>query len=485
MLRKRDSHAARIRLNIPPLAYVITAFVLSRIACFILGVRFDIGPLDYYWQFIDPQLLRTNLLESLYYLHSQPPLFNLFLGIVLKLFAGQEALAFHVIYLLFGLTLSISLYLLMKDLGLSGRLSSILTIIFVASPSCILYEDFLFYTYPVAAVLCLAALLLHRYLKFGRFHHLVIFFALLALLVFTRSVFHLAWFAVLTLPLIWYQRKNWKKIALVAGVPFLLCFLLYAKNAHEFGSFSSSTWFGMNFARLTTWRLPLSERFSLIDQGKLSTLSVVKPFRKLETYQRHSHVPLAEPTGIPVLDQTQKSSGAPNLNNLTYINISKQYRRDALYVLPRYPGAYIGSLFESLMIYFIPTSSYSFLKDNRQKIGVIDRVYNLILCGQLQYEKEITDDRAFLNMGLLTALLYVAVIVYGFVMLRQAFRRRATGSAYALTLLFIWLNVVYVTIVGNAFELGENNRFRFVVDPFFLVLLGLALKHRFIKPATK
>jgi hypothetical protein len=124
------------------------------------------------------------------------------------------------------------------------------------------------------------------------------------------------------------------------------------------------------------------------------------------------------------------------------------------------------------------------LKDNRQKIGVIDRAYNLILCGQLQYEKEITDDRAFLNTGLLTALGYLAVIVYGFVMLRQAFRRRATGSAYALTLLFIWLNVVYVTIVGNAFELGENNRFRFIVDPLSLVLLGLALKHRFKRPAA-
>jgi hypothetical protein len=449
-----------------------------------LGVRFDIGPLDYYWQFIDPQLLRTNLFESLYYLHSQPPLFNLFLGIVLKLLPGHEALAFHVIFLAFGLTLSISLYLLMTSLGLSGRLSSILTIIFVASPSCVLYEDFLFYTYPIATALCLSALLLHRYLKFGRFRCLAVFFVLLALLVLTRSVFHPIWFVILTVPLIWYRRRHWKKIALMASVPFLLCFLLYAKNAHEFGSFSSSTWFGMNIARLTTWRLPLSERFSLIDQGKLSTLSVVKPFRKLETYQRHSHVPLAEPTGIPVLDQTQKSSGAPNLNNLTYINISRQYRRDALYVLPRYPGAYIGSLFESLMIYFIPTSSYSFLKDNRQKLGVIDRVYNLILCGQLQYEKEITDDRAFLNTGLLTALLYVTMIVYGFVMLRQAFRRRATGSAYALTLLFIWLNVVYVTIVGNAFELGENNRFRFIVDPLSLVLLGLALKHRFKRPAA-
>ncbi len=482
--RRRDSHAARKRPRIPPLAYVLCAFVLARLAGFLLGVRFDTGSLGHYWQFIDPQLLRTNLLESLYYLHSQPPLFNLFLGIVVKLSGGHEAFTFHVIFIAFGLTLSISLYLVMTNLGLPDKLSSILTIIFVASPSCLLYEDFLFYTYPIAAVLCLSALVLHRYLKFGRFRHLAIFFALLASLVLTRSIFHLIWFVVLTVPLIWLGRNNWKKIALAAGVPFLLCFLLYVKNAHEFGSFSSSTWFGMNFARLTTWRLPLSERYKLIGQGKISTLSVVKPFRKLETYQRHSHVPLADSTGISVLDQTQKSTGAPNLNNLTYINISRQYLQDALYVLPRYPGTYLGSLFESLLIYFVPTSSYSFLKDNREMIGIVDRVYNLILCGQLQYEKEITDDRTFFNTGLLTALGYLVVIVYGFLLVRQALRRKPVNFPNALTLLFIWLNLVYVTTVGNAFELGENNRFRFVVDPLFLILLGIALKRRFKKPAA-
>ncbi len=484
MPRKKSRHAATKRAGIPPLASVVIAFALSRIIYFISGVRFDIEPLGDYWQFIDPALLRTNLFESLYYLHSQPPLFNLFLGVVLKLLPGYEAIAFHIIFLASGLTLSVSLYLLMTGLGSSGRLSSILTIVFIASPSCVLYENFLFYTYPVAAVLTLSALLLHRYLKSGRLRHLVVLFALLASLVLTRSAFHLAWFVILALPLIWFQRRHWKKIALAAGVPFLLCFLLYAKNLHAFGSFSSSSWFGMNFARLTTWRLPLDERYNLILQRKISTLSLVKPFRKLETYQDHSHVPLAEPTGIPVLDRTQKSSGAPNLNNLTYINISRQYWRDARYILTHYPGTYIGSLFESLFIYFIPTDSYPFLEDNRRKIDIIDRAYNLILCGQFRYEKEITDERTFLNMGLFTALGYIVVAIYGLLLLIQAFRRKPMGLPYALTLLFIWLNLLYVTIVGNAFELGENNRFRFIVDPLFLVLLGLALKRRFRRPAA-
>jgi hypothetical protein len=35
------------------------------------------------------------------------------------------------------------------------------------------------------------------------------------------------------------------------------------------------------------------------------------------------------------------------------------------------------------------------------------------------------------------------------------------------------LTVVWVAAVGNAVELGENNRFRFMTEPYLWVLLGL------------
>jgi hypothetical protein len=52
-------------------------FVVSRIAYYLLGVRFDARPILTFFQFIDPELLKHRLLESLYYLHIQPPGFNL------------------------------------------------------------------------------------------------------------------------------------------------------------------------------------------------------------------------------------------------------------------------------------------------------------------------------------------------------------------------------------------------------------------------
>ncbi len=63
-----------------PAVIVVLAFIISRVLYYCLGVRFDTIPLFYAWQFLDVNLLQNRLIESVFYLHSQPPLFNLFLG---------------------------------------------------------------------------------------------------------------------------------------------------------------------------------------------------------------------------------------------------------------------------------------------------------------------------------------------------------------------------------------------------------------------
>src|SRR6266542_1493548 len=65
------------------LAAIAVLFAASRLLCYAAGMRFDLDPLRHFWQFLDPLLLRTRLAERLFYLHSQPSLFNLFLGLVL------------------------------------------------------------------------------------------------------------------------------------------------------------------------------------------------------------------------------------------------------------------------------------------------------------------------------------------------------------------------------------------------------------------
>src|SRR5262249_12387935 len=77
--RRRPLEMNRIRAARPELV-ALFVFVLSRALCrWALGIRFDARPIEYFLQYLDVPLLKNQLLRSLYYLHSQPPGFNLFL----------------------------------------------------------------------------------------------------------------------------------------------------------------------------------------------------------------------------------------------------------------------------------------------------------------------------------------------------------------------------------------------------------------------
>jgi len=84
-------------------ALLAMAFALSRLGYYLLGVRFDARPVLHYYQFVDPELLKHRLFESLLYLHIQPPGWNLYTGAVLKFFPKSYPAVFHFVYLLLGL----------------------------------------------------------------------------------------------------------------------------------------------------------------------------------------------------------------------------------------------------------------------------------------------------------------------------------------------------------------------------------------------
>ena len=59
--------------------------------------------------------------------------------------------------------------------------------------------------------------------------------------------------------------------------------------------------------------------------------------------------------------------------------------------------------------------------------------------------------------------------------------RSGLDRGQRVLIVYLCFNIVYVAFVGNAFEMGENNRFRFVTDPMHIVLLGLFV-HRVVMP---
>src|SRR3989337_1164441 len=185
------------RKTLIPLIGVITAFVISRILYDLAGIRFEGDTYLGYWQFIDPQLLRTDLWRSIFYLHSQPPLMNLLTGIVLQIFPANHAGAFHILYYFTGLVLAISIYLLGLSLRFSPWSSALLSAWFMASPGTVLYEHWLTYTYPLTAALTLSAVCLWRFIHTKEIGWGLSLFFLLAAVALTWALFHMVWLVAL------------------------------------------------------------------------------------------------------------------------------------------------------------------------------------------------------------------------------------------------------------------------------------------------
>ncbi|MCD6308968.1 MAG: hypothetical protein J7M24_08250, partial [Candidatus Latescibacteria bacterium] len=300
--KKRTQHvqptAARPNLPVPLLA-VLGCFVLSRILAYAASIRFDSYRGIQLMHFIPEELLRSSLLSSVIHLHNQPPLFNLYLGVVYKLFPGNETTVFHAVLLLMGAALAVTMYLLMNRLGVTSWVSAALTCLFIVSPAVVLYENLLYYTFPVTVMLCLSAFFLFRFMEGGRFLDGVMFFSLLAAIVLTRSLFHVAWFAAWLSIVIVLGKGRWKKTVLVAAIPFAAALFPFAKNAVLFGGFSSSSWLGMSLSKISTMKLSEDERIDCISKGELSELSLLPPFKPVWYYKQYTRIPAFQKTGVP------------------------------------------------------------------------------------------------------------------------------------------------------------------------------------------
>lgn len=272
------------RLALWPLFVVAGLCTISRVGYYAADVRFDASSLPWFWQFIDPALLKASIGQSLWFLHSQPPAFNLFLGLIVNLFPGHETLFFTACYMLLGLAFVVVLFLLLREFAVPDTLGVALTAIYVVSPACVLYENWLFYTYPTTVLPLLVALFWHRFFHRGRFLDALTLFVCTALLAVTWSLFHLVWLLGLVLALALLRRKDWQKVLAAAAVPVLVVAFWYGKSLIQIGDFRNSTWFGINFSKMTNSMLTVPERRALYDNGSISAVSMVPPFSNPDRY---------------------------------------------------------------------------------------------------------------------------------------------------------------------------------------------------------
>jgi hypothetical protein len=463
---------------------IIFIFICSRLVIyhfvpFVLESGTDI-------HLLDPVILKTNLLHGLYYLHSQPPLYNLFLGLLLKL---NPYISIHFlapsIYFCLGLFLCLGSFYLLKILGATKNLAFVGALAVMFFPSLIQTERWLQVFYPLAALTLAVTLLIYYFVKTRRFKYFVWFFGLLSVMVLMRSSYHLlVWLLplmVLALVLVYKFKLPGKKYyILVMAVFFILSGSIYVKNYLNYGMFTSSTWQGFNLD-LTTHYVKKADIQEMINDKKITPIVLIYPLSEPMVFYNYYH--LKPNNQNPVVDGLMKSTGYPNFNNTIYPVASKEYQQDALKIILHYPGRYLMSVANEAYIFsgFFQYREF----DNFNNWGSV-RVHSGL-------DRTLLYITAF-PVPLVMFLMFVWVVYWLVKKLISGINFKESSNeeqAVYVLIVFVFFNILYTFGIAIFISAGEANFLRIPIDPLFVSLAvflagsWLAIKFKRLKFLNK
>jgi len=457
-----------VRREFPAPVVLGVIFIISRLFYSRAGVQFDAGTINRTWHFIDIYLLKNDLWRSIFYLHTQPPLMNLLTGIGLQLFPGSYASVFRTFSLVGGFLLMLAIYFLGNRLGFPKYLSIILSAWFAISPATVVYENYYFYTYPTTILLTLSAVFLFRFLKKERAMDGLLFSFMLAANALTWSLFHLIWLLGCFCIVAFLLKGNRRK-ALWLAPAFLLVFAWYAKNGILYDSFTASSWAGLNLFKTVTIHIPGKIRKQWVKEGVVSELALVPPYRSPDVYLEY--FPETPITGIPLLDDINVSTGYRNQHHLSYVYAGERYLKDSVRMIIHAPRYYLNTIPYSLYVYLHSASDYEPIYGIRVPIDRWDTTWNRLFYVQWQKDESVVERASTFSPDHVAWWLTIGFIVVIIATPVYLWHQRAHihNLDYGLILFMFW-NILFVSAAGILLDLGENNRTRFGIDPFIILL---------------
>lgn len=438
---------------------VIIVFIISRIIFRLFGVNLDYHNLYDYWQYLDVETLRHNLLKGVWYDHTQPPIFNLILGMILKLSGRNSFLAFSLFFKLITLLNSLLLLDILKKLLPTSILPIGLSLLYLLSPASVVFENELFYTGLVTMLFlisCRYLLLLQNSINWTK---TIGFFAPLTIICLTRSMYHLVWLTAISIIVVsklWnHPKKSYFLSIAIVSIIFVSGF--YLKNYILFHKFSTSSWIGMNLARNV-----FHDAGSLPDDN----IGSIPPFSAIEQYSSFiSRNDTLDFKGLNDKDllSPRKNDSIINEKHISYIEISDKYLDDAMLYIKAHPSSYLKNVFQSSISFFAPATRYTVTATQTEKIKYYDLLYSFNI-SHLAVGKQ--QRRLTLIISAMPKLLLYCFVLFW--LIKDWFNRKKITPIN----LFITCVIGYVFTVSSLIEHYENMRFRFEIEPLFLILLG-------------
>ncbi len=454
------------------------------------GQRFSNFYLTIAWQLIPEEILRADPIRSTYYLHIQPPLWNLALGSVLRWSPFADGISMQLLQFTFGVLTAALLASLLHRLGLRSWLAVVLALVATCSPDVLLNAFTPTYEMPVACgLVAMVWALAGRRRSPARSLLLATVFA--TLVVLTRSVYHPAWLVAVFALVVWAYRGSipWRKVVLAGALPLVLVGGWMLKNELLFDRLTMSSWFGMNLQRAVIPVLPVADKQQMFDDGKISQISFEYPvgFGNYDLYE--PYFPKCTPehsdpaTAVPLRVNEVK---IPNLNYECFLPVFDQAGKDAVAVIKAHPKVFLEGRAWSARTWFAlnegPINGESPLL---KALYYGYRTGTVAVPGYLStrdWGTPIFGDLSVVDhFSLVMVALTVLVVVSGLIALWRVLRRRAGPADRdlrdTLTIAVAGVTVLWTFLTGITFELGEQARFRTMIDPL-VVGVGLFLVAR-------
>ena len=447
---------------------IISVFIISRLVALEIGLHMNIWALFSYWQYLDVETLKHQLLRGIWYDHAQPPIFNLFLGIVLKIGGSQSMLLFSIVLKLISLANALLLFSIVKKLTVVYFLPLCIAIAYLISPATLIFECELFYTTFASLLLLLSVFYLIRLQASQRLRDVVGVILPLVAICLTRSVYHITWLMVIFIILIYYFKSKaiFNKLLLVCIAALFIVGGWYVKNKILFGKLTASTWIGMNMAR------NVFHDHGVTDSNRIEAY---EPFSKISVYRKFLNPEFESSfSGLNDRDllREMKNDSFINETEVNYIPVSDMYQKASLAYIKSHPGAYAKNVFQSSIIYFTPATVYSLAIENADKIKLYDVIYSFNLT---HFARGKHQRRILLTISAIPKLvLYFFVF---FILLRYFIRSRSIN----IWNLFIMVTIAFIFGVSSFFEHYENMRFRFETEPLFLILAAQAFSRLYAR----
>ena len=458
-----------------PVLCFLALFTASRIGFALGGLRFCTETVAATMQLVEPDLLRDRLLESLWYLHGQPPLMSVLLGLLLKAFGDGYATALHCVYFGVGAATGAALVALLRRIDWSSATSVALALAYASLPAVLVYEHYAHSTHLVAGVLVCACVPLHAALTGGGLRSWLWFFVAAAVVVNLRNVFHLAWWLARVALAVRLAPRRRLGVLLVALGPLCLAGSWYAKNLYVHGRFEASSWVGFGLARKTWHAAPLEDRRALVQAGLLDPIAAVPLFGTVDEYAAVLGMP--PETGVPLLDRKTKAAGTTNFHHAIYADASRRMRDEALRVIAADPGRYLANVARTVRQLFAASATWPAVATPRGQVAAYEQAVDRVLHGELGVPS--------VNLW---SLLAAAVLVPGLVIAFRALARPSAAPGADRLLVFLVATILYLYVAAVLLETNEVMRLRLKVDGLLLLagaIVARRLKARFSESSAR